>query len=274
VTGRTLHDALLGVLTSGALRARAAAGDVAALGVRVGAAEAAVLCTTDPARLRGLARFLGRHFYRERIVRLFAAGRRLARDAGQDPLRALDSAHFAALLDEAELGSGASADRVAALVEGELSGVLAGRPWGPALLAYEGTLFRVEAGPRRWRARPRSGAAVRAATARLLTQDWDVTPLVAAVRRNVRALPEPSAGPVRLLVALGPDGRVTAARCADGVARLLAALDVPRTAAELAVRLEAPEAQVAGAVTRLAALGAVEWCEPGAGGGGAAGAGG
>lgn len=258
MTGRTLHDGLLRVLTSARLRDRAVAGDVAALGTAVGVEEARALCAADPSRIRGLARFLGRHFYRERIVRLFAASRRLAREAGRDPLAILDTPAFGRLLERAELGSAATADAVATLVEAEVANLLAARPWEPALAAYEGALFRVEAGPRRW-GRAGGRAVVRAATARLLALDWDVTGLVAAVRRGEPALPEPRPGLIRLLVALAPDGRVTTLRASDGLERILTALDAPRTAAELARALGADETECGRALQQLAALGAVEW---------------
>ena len=258
MTGRSLHDGLLRVLTSAQLRARAAAGDVATLGTAVGVEEARALCAADPARIDGLARFLGRHFYRERIVRLFAASRRLAREAERDPLAILDTPAFAALLERAELGSAATADAVATLVEAEVASLLGARPWGPALAAYEGALFRVEAGPRRWGGAG-GGAVVRAATARVVALDWDVTGLVAAVRRGEPALPEPPAGPIRLLVALAPDGRVTTLRASEDLERILTALEAPRTAAELARALDAEEAECGRALQQLAAAGAVEW---------------
>jgi hypothetical protein len=246
------------VLTSARLRAQAAAGDVAALGTAVGVEEARALCAADPTRIGGLARFLGRHFFRERIVRLFTASRRLAREAGRDPLAVLDTAAFAGLLERAELGSAATADAVAALVEAEVTALLAARPWGPALAAYEGALFRVEAGPRRWGLAGGSVVA-RAATARVLTLDWDVTGLVAAVRRGEPVPPEPRPGPIRLLVTLAPDGRVTTLRASEGLERILAALDAPRTAAELARALGADEAECGRALQQLVAVGAVEW---------------
>jgi hypothetical protein len=259
VTGRSLHDALLRVLTSARLRGLALAGDVAALGAEVGHAEAAALCATDPARLGGLARFMGRHFFRERIVRLFAAGRRVARESGRDPLRVLEGPAFGAFLDSAELGSTGSAETVARLVEDELAPVLGAVGWGPALLAYEGALFRAEAGPRRWGTARTGTIAVRAAGARVLTLAWDVTPLVAAVRRGEATLPAPGAGPARLLIALGADGRVSAARCSDGLARLLDALAEPQPPAALAAALGVPEADLRGALEGLAGIGAVEW---------------
>ena len=130
MTGRSLHDALLRALTSARLRMRLAAGDDDALP----AEEAGVLRAADAERLLRLARFMGRHFYRERIVRLFAASRALARARRLDPLRILEGTAFAAILDGAELGSAATADGVARLVEAELGGVLAALPYAADLI--------------------------------------------------------------------------------------------------------------------------------------------
>jgi hypothetical protein len=258
VTGRSLHDGLLRVLTSARLRALTAAGDLFALSAAVGVDEARALGAADAARLEALSRFFGRHFYRERIVRLFAASRRLAREAGRDPLAVLGTAAFARLLAGAELGSVATADAVATLVEREVASVLGAHTWGPELVRYEGVLFRVEAGPRRW-APPAGEAVARTATARVLTLAWDVTGLVAAVRRGETALPEPLPEPIRLLVTLAPDGRVTTVRASDTLERVLAALEAPQTPAELARTLGTDHAACGRALQQLAAIGAVEW---------------
>ena len=114
----------------------ARAADLGRLGAAIGAEEARALGAADPIRVRRLARFFGRHFYRERIVRLFAAGRRLAREAGADPLDVLERRAFD--LDDAELGSAATADAVARLVEAVVAERLIREPWGAALVAYEG----------------------------------------------------------------------------------------------------------------------------------------
>jgi hypothetical protein len=265
MTGRSLHDALLRALTSAELRRRLASGDTTATGV-LGEPEAAVLGAVDADRLARLARFMGRHFYRERIVRLFAASRMLARARGADPLRLLAGPAFAAILDRSEIGSAATAEQVAGLVEGDLRDVLRSLPYGADLIAYEGALFRVEAGPRRWRGAARGdapGPPVRSPHARLCTVEWDVIGLVAAVRRGDATLPEPVQGQVRLLLALEPGGRVTTVRCPDTLARLLAALDGVRSVAEAAAVAGVAEADAARALGQLVGLGAVEWA-PGA----------
>jgi hypothetical protein len=176
----------------------------------------------------------------------------------------LDGQTFAALLDRAELGSTATAEAVAALVEDALRGALAGLPYAGDLVAYEGALFRAEAGPRRWRdaAEGPDGAPVRSAHSRLCRLEWDVTALVAAVRRGDERLPEPRPGSTRLLVALGPSGRVTTVRCPEAVERLLGVLDGVRSAAQAAEAVGLPEADAARLLRQLAEVGAVEW-QPG-----------
>ena len=260
MTGRSTHDALLRLLTSAELRGRAAAGDERVLGAVIGVAEAAVLCRADPERFGRLARFLGRHFYRERIVRLFAASRRLARERGRDPLALLDTRAFDALLEMAEVGSAATAEGVAAMVERHLAGVLGEVPYARDLVAYEGALFRTEAGPRRWGAvDARGDTPVRSASARVIALEWDLTALVAAARRGDVELPEPRQVSTRLLVALSPDGRVTAVRCSGVVEQLLAVLDGARSVGEAAEALGIGEPDAVRVLRQLAEAGAVEW---------------
>ncbi|MGH7318494.1 MAG: hypothetical protein ACRELA_02540, partial [Candidatus Rokuibacteriota bacterium] len=215
----------------------------------------------DGPRLRRLARFLGRHFYRERIVRLFAASRALARGRGRDPLALLDAPGFGALLDAAELGSSTTADGVAALVEAALEKTLADLPYAGDLVRYEGALFRAEAGPRRWGdgGLVPDGIPVRAESARVVTLAWDVAGLVAAVRRGDRSLPVPPRVATRLLIALSPDGRVTTVRCSDAVERLLGALDGARAVEGIARLVGVAEAHARDALRQLTAVGAVAW---------------
>jgi hypothetical protein len=260
VTGRTVHDALLRTLTSAELRQRLAGPDEGAAAATLGPEEARVLREADPERLRRLARFMARHFYRERIVRLFAASRALARRCGVDPLDILKTPAFDALLEMAELGSAATAEQVAAMVETTLRAPLERLAYGPDLVTYEGALFRAEAGPRRWHEARRGGQApVRSGHTRLAVLDWDVTALVTAIRRGDPRPPEPARTPTRLLIALGPGGRVSTVRCPEAVERLLGVLDGARSVAEAAEAVGVGEADAARVLRQLAEVGAVEW---------------
>lgn len=258
--GRSLHDALLRALTDAELRRRLTEGG-STVTAELGSQEAETLKRADPERLRRLARFMARHFYRERIVRLFRYSRALCLTRGRDPLVLLDSAEFGSVLDSAILGSPATAEAVAELVEARLLADLDDRPYASALVRYEGTLFRVEAGPRRWHAPATSGdgISVRSPHARIIDLDWNLTPLITALRAGASSLPEPVREPTRLLVALSPRGRVTSVRCPDPILRLLDALDGRRGVAEAASVAGLSEAEAAKLVERLAEIGAVEW---------------
>jgi hypothetical protein len=267
MTGRELHDALLRVLTDGDLRGRLLAGDPTVVDP-LGDEATAILRRADRERLTRLARFMGRHFYRERIVRLFRYSRALALARGRDPLVVLDSPSFSAALDSAVLGSRETADAVARLVEARLLPDLSDCPFGRDLAGYEGAMFRVEAGPRRWHGSPadRDGLPRRSPNARLIEMEWNLIPLMAALRSGAPSPPEPPREPTRLLIALSPEGRVSTVRCPDPVKRLLDALDGRRTPAEIASTAGMSEADARRLLEQLAGIGALDWQpSPGAG---------
>lgn len=227
----------------------------------VGAGEAAILARSDPERLRRMARFMARHFYRERIVRLFRYGRALALSRGRDPLDLLEHPEFQGLLDTVILGSPASAETVAQLVERRLTIDLEEWPFARDLVRYEGTLFRVEAGPRHWSAGDgrRDGLPARSAHTRILDLEWDLVPLLAALRRGEPTPPSPKRQPTRFLVALSPRGRVNTVRCPEPLVRFLEALDGKLGVAEAAASAGLLEADAASLIGQLTELGAVEW---------------
>jgi Protein of unknown function (DUF692) len=72
-------------------------------------------------------------------------------------------------------------------------------------------------------------------------------------------LPDPRSEPIRLLVTLAPDGRVTTVRASEALERVLTALEAPQTAAALARALGTDEAACGRALQQLAAIGAVAW---------------
>ncbi|HKB15733.1 MAG TPA: hypothetical protein VKF62_06695, partial [Planctomycetota bacterium] len=175
MNGRALHDALLRVLVDAPLR-RAVLDGKAPRESGVGAAEADVLRRADRDRLERISRFMGRHFYRERIVRLFSGTRALASRTGLDPLSILEDPSFRDLLAGVRLGTPESADAVARLVEEALSRGDGGRldlPYWRDLVRYEGTLFRAEAAPRTWSApRPPSPRPRRSPWLRIADFEW------------------------------------------------------------------------------------------------------
>lgn len=260
MTGRSAHDALLRLLTDGELRRRLLEGDPE-IARALGSGEAGALARSDRDRLMRMARFMSRHFYRERIVRLFRYGRTLALTRGRDPLGVLESPVFRRLLDSVVLGSAGSAEAVARLVEEGLTADLAEWPFAPDLVRYEGTLFRVEAGPRHWHAPDgaRDGLPMRSPQARIVDLEWDLSPLMSAIRRGDPAPPVPPRHPTRFLVALSASGRVSTVRCPEALSRFLEALDGSRDPGEAAAAAGLREADAATLVTQLTNLGAVEW---------------
>ncbi len=149
MTGRSLHDALLTVLSDGPLRARLLTGDTSARGM-LGREEWVMLRRVSVERLCRMARFLARHYYRERIVRLFRHIRTLAPHTGRDPLAVLDTPAGLASLDQSVLGTHATAERLVSLIEDSLIGndavIRLAIPYWRDLVRYHVTMFRVEAG--------------------------------------------------------------------------------------------------------------------------------
>ena len=264
MNGRTLHDALLRVLTDAALRRAVLRADGLGSG-GIGAEEAAVLRRSEPERIERMARFMARHFYRERVVRLFATTRALASRTGRDPLAALGTRAFREAIEGAVLGSPETAETVAALVEETLlrgdSDPRGNFPFWTDLVRYEGALFRVEAAPRTWRGGRESPTEsthpVRSPSSRVLELEWDLPPVLPLLQRGGTDSPIPPRTPTRLLVSCSPRGRVSVTRCPDSLLRLLEALDGKRTVPALAAALEVDETGVARTLSQLRDLGAV-----------------
>lgn len=264
MNGRTLHDSLLRVLTDAGLRRAVLHGEGGGFG-GIGVEEAAVLRGSDPERIERMARFMARHFYRERVVRLFATTRALAPRTGRDPLAALQTPAFQKAIEGAVLGSPETAGTVAALVEVALlldgSEPPGGFPFWRDLVRYEGSLFRVEAAPRSWRGEregpPANAPPIRSPSCRVLELEWDLPAMLPLLQRGGTDLPSPSRAPTRLLVSCSPRGRVSVVRLPDSLLRLLEALDGKQTARALAAALGAEEAGVARTLSQLRDLGAV-----------------
>jgi hypothetical protein len=180
-----------------------------------------------------------------------------------------DTPEFVRVLDGATLGSAETAERVATAMEsrcraeaGRLDGA-AVPDWLEDLLAYEGTIFRVEAGPRRFRESPETdrGASERirlSPRARIFEIGHDLPPLLEKIADPSIPLPQVERRPTRLLAALDPRGVVNVVRCPDGVARLMQALDGSRSIEEGALAAGIAPDQAEGVVKQLRAIGAVQ----------------
>ena len=259
MTGRTAHDALLRVLVDARLRRGLPPAEL-------GAEEAAVLARADPDRVRRLARFMARHFYRERLVRLFSHCCAIARRRGARPVSQVDAPEFRALLDEAVLGSPESADAVASRFERWfLDAVSDGPAWWPDLVRYEGAFFRAEAARRVWTepggAKAPPGPPRRSPSARVVDFGFDLPALLAHLDRLAPGDPLPvDAGPnpTRLLIATSGRGVVHVVRLNPSVDRFLSAIDGERDAAAIAEICGMTRDAAEAAVRKLRDVGAVE----------------
>jgi hypothetical protein len=234
MTGRTLHDALLKVVSDGTLRRRLRDGDPQ-LSAALGSAEAAVLGRLSGERLARLSRFLARHYYRERIVRLYRHVRLLAAVTGRDPLAVLETAEGVGFLDQAALGSLASAEQLLVLIEQYLTrddDALTGRlPYWRDLLRYQAAMLRAEAiheAGLNGSGRPRPSPSLQR-----LELEWDIPAVVVQLKKRASV---PVGHPARtlLLVARSRHGRVTAVRCTEPVRRVLEQADGKRDRKEIA----------------------------------------
>jgi hypothetical protein len=188
MNGRAAHDAVLSLLTDGPRRLEVLAGG--ALPPALGGA------TFDRERLRRMARFLGRHFYRERIVRLCRPVRSLRAFTGVDPVAVVDAPDFGTFVDGVVLGSAAAADEIAGRIERMLSGVATDRiPYFADLVRYSALRIRVEGGMGQGR----------------LDSDWDLPPLLRALDTEPREVPVAARSPIALLVFREAGGRVSTA---------------------------------------------------------------
>ncbi len=255
MTGRSLHDSLLKVVSDGALRRRLAGGDRQALTL-LGREEAAVLARLPGERLARLARFMARHYYRERIVRLYRHVRLLAAVTGRDPLAVLETAEGVRFLDQAALGSLASAEQLLVLIEQYLTrddGALTGRlPYWRDLLRYQAAMLRAEAihePGSHDSGRPRPSPSLQR-----LELEWDIPAVVVELKKRASV---PVGQPVRtlLLVARSRHGRVAALRCTEPVRRVLEQADGTRDAGELARVCEMTRLDVESLVRHLTEVG-------------------
>ena len=209
-----------------------------------------------------MARFLARHYYAERIVRLFRHARRLAAQTGRDPLLLLDSAQACAVLDDAVLGSSDTVEKMVCLIEAFLledAAIQKRFPYWNDLVLYQATMFRVEA---RRAQRHTTYLPCRSATGQIVEFDWDMPAILSSldsergqqeVNLRCRSL---------LLIASSADRHVTSLRCTPHIKRLYEAADGTRTVEELGSMADLSVQQVEEVLAQMKQIGAIHWETP------------
>lgn len=237
----------------------------------------------DEERVERFARFLARHFYRERVIHFFKYSRRLASVTGRRPERVVDSPAFGEVVPRVSLGSRETAAEVSGLVvDDQLESERADEvPYLRDLLRYQEAMMVVEAGPRDW-GEPRAsvirpddrrdgnergdgddgdddGTDVVEVVegTRVLELDHDLPAVLPALMEPWTEVPEAPGRPIRLLVARSPHGRVSVAHTNATVTRLLELVDGHRTGRELAADAGLDPAAVPRLLEGLDELGAI-----------------
>ncbi len=258
MTGRSLHDTLLRVLCDGPLRAQLF--DPHDERTTSSSDEWDILGHVPKESLRNMARFLARHYYGERIVRLFRHIRRLAAQTGRDPLLILDTPHARVALDHAVLGSPGTADEMVSLIETfllENAAEIQNRfPYWQDLVRYQATMFRLEA--RREEGRG-TCLPCRSASGNIVQFEWDLPAILA----DLASLNDQQASglhrPSLLLMASSADRHVTSLRCTPNVQRLFKAADGTRTVEELGIVANYSVQQTEQVLEQMKRIGAIQW---------------
>jgi hypothetical protein len=258
MTGRSLHDTLLRVLSYGPLRAQLLDTDDEA--AARSSDEWRILRRVPRDPLRNMARFLARHYYAERIARLFRHVRRLAAQTGRDPLSALDSPEARHVLDYAILGSSDTAEAMVSLLETFLledaADIHKRFPYWGDLVRYQATMFRLEG----LRAEERvTEHPCRSASAKIVQFKWDIPAILADLRSLSDRESAAVHGPSILVIASSPDRQVTTLRCTPNVQRLFEAADGTRTVEELGLAAECSVHQTEQVLRRMKDIGAIQW---------------
>jgi hypothetical protein len=258
MTGRSLHDMLLRVLSHGPLRTHLLDMDDASTTITSDEWHTLRCVPRDP--LRNMARFLARHYYGERITRLFRYVRRLALQTGRDPLSVLDSPEARPVLDHAVLGSSDTAEEMVSLIETFLledAGDIQKRfPYWRDLVRYQATMFRLEA---RGAEEDATDRPCRSAAGNIVTFEWDIPAILANLQSSNDRQSIPAPGPSILLIASSTDRHVTSLRCTPSVQRLFEAADGTRTVEELGLAADYSVQQTEQVLRQMKEIGAIQW---------------
>jgi len=253
MNSRDAQDVILRLLADGPYRtARLSDGDEAPADV------AELLARVDRAGLSRFARFLCRHYYRERVVHFFKYSRALAPLTTRLPEAALKTAEFTALIPILILGDRASAQQVLDLLHRHLTAgadlIRTVVPYWDTLIEYQSVFLLSDASPPPPVAKP---FPARAETATILELEWDLPPILPQLLRPFSRPPMPSQRRIRLLFARSPHGEVTVLRCTDALRDLLESLSGQEEPGQLAARLGLHQDSFGKTLQKLEQLGAV-----------------
>jgi hypothetical protein len=258
MTGRSLHDTLLWVLSHGPLRAQLF--DTHDEALAISSDEWRILRRVPRQQLCNMARFLARHYDAERIIRLFRHIRRLAAQTGRDPLLILNTSQARTVLDRAVLGSPDTADEMVSLIETFLlkdaAEIQKRFPYWQDLVRYQTTMFGLEA---RRTAESTTCLPCRSPSGNIVQFEWDLPAILA----DLASLNDQQASrlhcPSCLLIASSADRHVTSLRCTSHVQRLFEAADGTRTVEELGIIADLSERQTEQALEQMKRIGAIQW---------------
>jgi hypothetical protein len=258
MTGRSLHDALLRVLCDGRLRALLD-GEVCPTGMPQ--SEWTVIRRLPRERLFRMARFLARHYYRERVVRLFRHSRRLVPYTGRDPLTRLNTPTATACLDEITVGTAESANRLLGFIEPYLlqsdESIVAAIPYWRDLVRYQVAMFRCDA----------TGGSTpagdvhpyRAPSTVMLDFDWDLPAILSQLREPSDAIPIGERIPTTLLIARSAYGDLTTIRCPEIIRTLVETSNGKRSVTELSALADRSVESIRPILFQLHRIGAIVW---------------
>lgn len=261
MTGRSLHDALLRALRDWSLREhiRTAGETTSDAGEDT---EWQILRRMPAQEISNMARFLARHYYTERIVRLFRHIHRLSPRTGRDPRVVLNSQQGNAVLDHAVVGSPQTTDAIAGLIEHYLfeddATIRSQFPYWRDLVHYHGAMFRLEA---RRDTLIATHFPCRSPSAEIKQFEWDLPAIIAALRESDRPNIENMNTPCLLLIAASANQHVTTLRCLPQLQLLFLTADGTRTVEELRSKSGLSLSDTQTALQQMKAIGAIWWDE-------------
>jgi len=259
MTGRSLHDTLLRVLRDSAFREQVLdqCDDAAACAHHP---EWHVIRRASKDDLTNMARFLARHYYTERIVRLFRHIRRLSPRTGRDPRHVLESPRAQVILDHAVVGSRQTAENLMSCIEEYLlendSAIRLQFPYWRDLVHYQVTMFRLEAC--REDQRP-VHLPCRSASARIAEFEWDLPAIIAALHSSQELLIEDKKVASKLLISACADQQVITHRCSSSVQLLFEAADGTKTVEQLRQHAGLSKQHTEEMLGQMKAIGAIQW---------------